>query len=84
MQIEFQLPRGAGGMAAQHYYNKIKRLVEAWAAKHNYTMTATVRIIDHNPYIAISFNDDRAYTLFALEFDSVKNSVPEWRVSGKN
>ena len=70
MHIEFKLPRGAGGLAAGHYNNSLKKRVQAWAEEHNVTVINWT-----NGYrCCFEFANNRDYTVFALSW----NSRTEW------
>lgn len=81
--IEFRLPSGAGGMAAAHYHQRIKKIVTEWADQNNYSIDNWTLVKQHQPYLCISFNSEAAYTLFALTFDSTVYNIPKWVLVSK-
>lgn len=65
MHIEFRLPSGAGGAAAQHNAYRLKRDITAWANNHN----TTVKSYNGPAYrLCFEFANERDYTLFALSW----------------
>ena len=75
MHIEFRLPKGAGGMAAGHRNQLLKKRIQAWAEERNIT------VINYtNGYrCCFEFARDRDYTVFALSWE-VKNMWDEYVV----
>lgn len=71
MYIEFQLPNGAGGMAAGHALTQIRKDIEAWASKHNTSFRTKL----HKYTFRLSLDSDKQYTQFALTW------APEHEVS---
>lgn len=70
MHIEFQLPTGAAGMAAQHRAYHIRRQLKEWAMQHNieYTTSLGKRWRMH-----LHFTKEQDYTLFTLSWQGEKN-----------
>lgn len=66
MHIEFKLPTGAGGAAAQHNAYRLKRDVTAWAEHHNTTVTSYNGLAYR---LCFEFANPRDYTLFALSWE---------------
>lgn len=63
MHIEFNLPTGAGGMAALHWSNKLKQRIVQWAAERD----IIVEYYSGTAYrLCFEFEKDCDYTLFAL------------------
>lgn len=75
MHIEFKLPQGAGGMAAGHFNQRLKKRVKQWAETHNIT------VINYtNGYrCCFEFAKNSDYTLFALCWN-VQSSWDEFEV----
>jgi hypothetical protein len=65
MYIEFQLPNGAGGMAAGHALSLIKLDIEMWAAKYNIPYKTKL----HKYTFRLCLNSDKDYTQFALTWN---------------
>lgn len=65
MYIQFRLPTGAGGMAAQHINAILNRQLHDWADKHG--VAYNKKIVKWTA--RITFDDDRHYTLFALTWE---------------
>jgi hypothetical protein len=62
MYIEFRLPTGAGGMAAGHALQLIKKDIEAWAAKYDIKYKTKI----HKYTFRLCLEGDKEYTQFAL------------------
>lgn len=74
MHIEFKLPTGAGGHAAGHFSQSLRKKVNAWALQHNVTVINYVS----GYRICFEFARESDYTLFLLCWES-KNmwTIPE-------
>ena len=77
MHLEFKLPNGAGGMAAGHALDSIKRALKRWADSNgNPTYKSTIS----RPYILqVEFDDSVYYTQFVLTFDPTKK-IPKYNL----
>lgn len=80
MYIEFVLPNGAGGMAAQAADYRIKRALDEWSDRHQIPYVSK-----HIKYTRrVTFDADEYYSLFALtwgQFDETKHScLNRWRI----
>lgn len=75
MHVEFRLPSGAGGMAAGHRNQLLKKRIQAWADERN------IRVINYtNGYrCCFEFARDSDYTMFALCWE-VKSMWDEYVV----
>jgi hypothetical protein len=65
MYIEFRLPNGAGGMAAGHALELIKRDIKTWAEKYGVEYRTKV----HKYTYRLCLNSDKDYTQFALTWE---------------
>lgn len=65
MHIEFKLPTGAGGAAAQHRAYTLSKQIKDWANQHN-------THVDYNTgpayRLCFTFAREQDYTLFALSW----------------
>ena len=78
MYIEFTLPTGAGGLAAQHALSFIIKDLNAWSKK--YDIRYARKIVKYT--IRVFLPGSESYTLFGLTFDSVRSSTfasSRWR-----
>jgi hypothetical protein len=74
MYVEFDLPTGAGGMAAQHINAILLRMFKEWAARYGYTYkTKTVKYT-----IRLMFEDPNAYTTFGLTWNPEYKEFQSW------
>lgn len=78
MYIEFQLPNGAGGMAAGHALSLIQTEVAAWAEKYGIEYRTKI----HKYTYRVCLLSDKDYTQFALTWDP--NSYAAKRFEFKN
>lgn len=62
MLIEFQLPMGAGGMAAAHALGIIRQELRAWSKKYQISYTEKTVRYTHR----VCFDQDEHYSFFAL------------------
>lgn len=67
MYIQFRLPTGAGGMAAQHMAAMLDRALKAWSKEHD--VKYNKKLVKYT--VRVTFDDDRNYTLFALTWRPV-------------
>lgn len=65
MYIEFRLPTGAGGMAAQYTNSVLNRNLHAWSDQYNIPYNKKI----HKWTVRITFDNDQHYTLFAMTWN---------------
>lgn len=68
MYIQFQLPSGAGGMAAQHALSVIREELESWGKKHQIPYRTKL----HKYTFRICLESDEHYTFFQLSWNPLK------------
>lgn len=73
MLIEFQLPSGAGGMAAAHALGIIKQELRAWSKKYNISYTEKTVKYTHR----VCFDNDAVYSFFAVTWQP-KGQKASW------
>lgn len=62
MYIEFQLPTGAGGMAAQYTNSVLNRNLHLWSDRYQIPYNKKI----HKGTVRVTFDDDKHYSLFAM------------------
>lgn len=62
MYIEFQLPTGAGGMAAQYVNGALNRNLHQWSDRYQVPYNKKI----HKWMVRVTFDDDAHYSLFAM------------------
>jgi hypothetical protein len=62
MHIEFRLPSGAGGQAAHYSCTVLNQTLAQWQDLYGYTYKTEITYYR----LKVRFDDDRAYTWFAL------------------
>lgn len=62
MYIEFQLPTGAGGMAAQYTNSVLNRNLHEWSDRYSIPYNKKL----HKWTVRVTFDDDKYYDFFAL------------------
>lgn len=62
MYIEFDLPQGAGGMAAQYANNILNRELHTWSDLHNIPYNKKI----HKYTVRVTFDQDKYYSFFAM------------------
>jgi len=67
MYVEFQLPRGSFGQAAEYCLAFIQHDIKCWAEKYNIKYRAKV----HKHTFRLCLLTDQDYTNFALTWDPV-------------
>lgn len=65
MYIEFRLPMGAGGMAAQHANQVLNQLLHDWSDRYN--IPYNKKIVKYT--VRVTFDDEKNYNLFALTWN---------------
>lgn len=66
MHVEFRLPTGAGGQAAHYSCSVLNRELQRWQSLYGFTYTTNVTYYK----LTLEFDDERAYTMFALSWIS--------------
>lgn len=74
MHIEFRLPTGAGGMAAQHFNGILTRELNAWAKE--FGISYNKKIVKWT--VQVTLKDPRHYTLFVLTWNPKYQRVDSW------
>ena len=67
MYIEFNLPKDASGLAAQHALGFIRRALHRWSDRYEIPYTTQ---IDEHTY-RIQFDSDDIYSFFAISWNPV-------------
>lgn len=62
MYIEFQLPTGAGGMAAQYTNSALNRNLHEWSDRYQIPYNKKI----HKWTVRVTFDDDAHYSLFTM------------------
>lgn len=62
MYIEFRLPTGAGGIAAQYTNGALSRNLREWSDRHGIPYNKK----NHKYTVRVTFDDDKYYAFFAL------------------
>ena len=76
MYIEFTLPTGAGGLAAQLAIGAISKALVIWAEKYNVTyVKKNIKYI-----IRVTFEDESLYSHFALTWNPTQNHQLKFRL----
>lgn len=65
MYIEFDLPTGAGGMAAQYTNSVLTRNLLEWSQRYDIPYNKKI----HKYKVRVTFDDDRYYEFFALTWN---------------
>ena len=73
MYIEFQLPTGAGGQAANYALGIVRNKLGAWAEKYN--IKYRTKIFKYT--LRVTFDEDESYTLFAMTWVA-DSKHPSW------
>ena len=71
MYIEFRLPTGAGGMAAQYTYGALSRNLREWSELHDIPHTKKI----HKWMVRVTFDEDRHYSVFALTWNPKSDNM---------
>lgn len=71
MYIEFRLPTGAGGMAAQYTYAKLGSNLKAWAEQYQIPYNKK----NHKYTVRVTFDDDKYYSLFAMTWNPTAENM---------
>jgi len=74
MYLEFRLPTGSGGMAAQHVNSLLSRELNDWAQE--FEITYDKKIVKWTAQV--TFRDPRHYTLFALTWNPKNQRFRDW------
>lgn len=62
MYLEFQLPTGAGGMAAQYTNSVLTRNLNAWSEQYDIAYIKKI----HKYTVRVTFETDKHYSFFAM------------------
>lgn len=65
MYIEFRLPTGAGGMAAQYTNSVLNRNLHEWSERYGIPYNKKI----HKWTVRITFDDDKFYDFFAITWN---------------
>jgi hypothetical protein len=81
MYIEFSLPNGAGGMAAQYTHGALCRNLQEWSEKYgNIPYNKKV----HKWTVRVTFDDNKFYDFFALTWnpksDKMQSYLTDYRL----
>lgn len=76
MYIEFQLPTGAGGMAAAHAAHIIRKEIAEWADKHQ--VTYKTKAVKYT--LRLCLESDQSYTHFQLSWDPFNQHSNRYRI----
>lgn len=71
MYIEFQLPTGAGGMAAQYVNSVLNRNLHDWSDKYQIPYNKKL----HKYTVRVTFDDDTHYSIFAMTWNPTAESL---------
>ena len=74
MYLEWQLPRGSGGMAAQYVSSILKKELQAWYVR--YKLPYRLKTIKYT--IRLTFDDDVHYTAFAATWQPKNQQYKDW------
>ena len=77
MYIEFSLPRGAGGMSANHADYRISQALRVWSEQYQIPYRSK-----HVKYFSrITFDDDAHYAFFVMTWNPThKTNLSKWRI----
>jgi hypothetical protein len=64
MYVEFRLPSGAGGMAAQYLTGIIRKEIDQWAKQHS--MEYKTKVVKYT--LRLCLNSKQDYTYFQLSW----------------
>ncbi len=78
MYIEFSLPQGSAGQAAQHADYIISRELHAWSEK--YAISYRTKHVKY--FKRVTFEDDAHYAFFAMTWNPNKryHALSRWRI----
>ena len=71
MYLEFRLPTGAGGMAAQYTNSVLNRNLHAWSDKYGIPYNKKI----HKYTVRVTFDDDQYYSVFAMTWNPVSDQM---------
>lgn len=74
MYLEFQLPTGAGGMAAQYTSSVLTRNLQAWSDR--YAIAYTKKI--HKFTVRVTFDRDETYSFFAMTWNPTDEQMQHY------
>jgi hypothetical protein len=80
MYIEFRLPTGAGGMAAQYVNSVLNRNLHEWSDRYGIPYNKKI----HKHTVRITFDNEENYSFFALTWlphsDNMINYLTDYRL----
>ena len=71
MYIEFQLPMGAGGMAAQYTNSAINRNLDQWSNRYGIAYNKKI----HKHTVRVTFDNEDFYSFFALTWNPTAENM---------
>lgn len=71
MYIEFCLPTGAGGLAAQYVNSVLNRNLHNWSDRYNIPYNKKI----YKYTVRVTFDDDKFYDFFALTWRPESNKM---------
>ena len=74
MYIEFQLPTGAGGMAAQYTSSLLSRNLTAWSNRYNIRYVTKI----HKYTVRVTFDQDEIYSFFAMTWQPASDKMLDY------
>lgn len=74
MYIEFQLPKGGGGMAAQYLNGVLTVNLHRWSDR--YCIAYNKKI--HKYTVRVTFDSDKSYSLFAMTWNPVSEHMSDY------
>lgn len=74
MYIEFQLPTGAGGMAAQYINSVLNRNLHEWSDRYQIAYNKKI----HKYTVRVTFDNDDHYTLFAMTWQPTAEQLTSY------
>lgn len=74
MYIEFRLPTGAGGMAAQYVNSVLNRNLHEWSDRYQIPYNKKV----YKWTVRVTFDNDQHYSLFALTWQPQTEHMPDY------
>lgn len=74
MYIEFNLPNGASGYAAQHVNKVLEKELQIWSER--YSIGYRKKIVKWTARVTL--DDENAYSLFALTWNPSSTSIGNW------
>ena len=79
MRIEFGLPQGAGGMAAQHESASLRTKLKQWSEQYQVLIIVASDRHDYRHWLTVDFKEEKDLTLFALTW--THRSFMSWKLA---